>query len=548
MKIGLAQINPIIGDFAYNCEKICSYIKLAREQEFDLVVFPEMSLVGYPAQDLLGMPSFIMASRHYWDIIRKESKSIGVLWGTIVPNETPEGKVLHNSALFCHEGNITAFVHKRILSSYDFFNEMRYFEPGSETGFIDFKGKRLGIAIGEDIGTIDTSLLANYFHYNPIQELADACVDILLNIAAFPFCTRGSSQLSDLLRTHAINNKMHVAYVNQVGGNDELIFPGQSMVWDKKGKLILKATDFKEDLICWDTDKEYRTDVNSCLGSEEEVVEALTLGLMDYTKKCGFQKVLLGLSGGIDSAVAACIACKGLGPENVRAVAMPGPYSTQESLDCSQDLTQRLGIYLNIISIDSLFELINQELSPLFKGKPFDVTEENIQARLRGLLLMSMSNKFNELLINTGNKSELSVGYCTLYGDMTGGLSVLGDVPKTLVYKIARYFNEKYGWIPENIITRPPSAELSPGQKDADSLPSYHMLDSILFAYLEEHCGVQQIVEKGFDSRTVEEVVKRVNNSEYKRRQAPPVLRVTTKSSDIGYRFPIAHGYINESN
>lgn len=543
MRVALVQTDPLIGDFSGNVKKIEEFIQQARGAGCDLVVFPEMALLGYPPRDLLDKPSFVRASLRSWTQIQEASAGIGVICGAVSENRAALGKPYRNTALFFADGKLLAQAHKRLLPSYDVFDEERYFEPGDHAVTVDFKGERLGITICEDIWNVADYLPRPLYHCDPVLEMRQAGVDLVINISASPYHVGKASWVGDLLRTHALRSKQQIIYVNQVGGNDELIFQGHSMVWDQQGRLAACGADFREDMICYDT-KTYRGDFHQgTLDPPEEVVEALVLGLRDYARKTGFQKAVVGLSGGVDSALVACLATLALGREHVLGVGMPGPYNAPESLDDARELAARLGIAFEVVAIDSLFATALDTLAPAFAGMPPDVTEENLQARLRGLILMSLSNKFNRLLLSTGNKSEVSVGYCTLYGDMNGGLAVIGDVPKTLVYEVSRKLNERYRWIPERILTRAPSAELRPNQTDQDTLPPYETLDAILAAYVEKRLPAEEIMAQGWDPDLVRWVIRHVDRNEYKRWQAPPILRVTTKAFGMGRRNPIAHGY-----
>lgn len=543
MKIALGQINPTIGDFAGNCERICQYLDRAVNLGCDLAVFPEMALLGYPPLDFLDRNDFVLDSLGFWERLAKASRHIAVICGVVAVNSSRTGKPYFNSALFCAQGKIQAQAQKLLLPSYDVFDETRYFEPGKEPLVVDLNGVRLGLTICEDIWNKEGYLPGWLYARDPVQDLADRNLDLLINIAASPFHRGKGEKVGTLLQERARETKTPVLFVNQVGGNDQLIFQGHSMVWDQEGHQVACAADFEEELLVWDSQGDRQEISPGELNREQEILQALCLGLKDYMAKCGFSKAMLGLSGGVDSALAACVARMALGPENVLALAMPGPYNAPESLEDARELARRLGIGLETVSIERLFAQTRQELQPLFQERPEDVTEENIQSRLRGLLLMAVSNKLRALLLNTGNKSELAVGYCTLYGDMNGGLSILGDVPKTMVYQLARHINQTRGWIPERIISRPPSAELSPEQKDQDSLPEYEVLDKILQAYIEEQQSLEEIVLQGWDRNLVRWVVRRVLDNEYKRRQAPPVLKVTGKAFGLGRRLPIAHGF-----
>jgi NAD+ synthetase len=504
--------------------------------------------VGYPPRDLLDKSGFVKNSRHHWQTIQEASRGIGVICGAVAENEQGRGKPYHNAALFFADGKLLASAHKQLLPSYDVFDEERYFEPGAETRWLDFHGRRLGITICEDIWNISNFLPHPLYRRDPVAELRKASADILINLSASPYHVHKIAWVCQLLRSHAERTRMQMVYVNQVGGNDELIFQGHSMVWDETGRLVASAADFREDLVVYDSEARSGEKHAEPMDAAAEMIAALVLGLRDYAGKCCFDKVVLGLSGGIDSAVVACLAVLALGADRVLGVALPGPYNAPESLEDARELARRLGIRFEVIPISDLFAAARRTLTPIFADRPPDVTEENLQARLRGLILMALSNKFNRLLLSTGNKSELSVGYCTLYGDMNGGLAVLGDVPKTAVFALARHLTEKHGWIPERVLTRPPSAELRPGQKDEDSLPPYPILDEILAAYVEQRCAADEIIARGFDPELVHWVTRKVDGNEYKRWQAPPVLRVTAKAFGSGRRFPIAHGYIEDNH
>lgn len=542
MRVGLAQTNPLIGDFDGNVHKICREIERAKGARCDLVVFPELALVGYPPRDLLELSGFVSASRRYWPRLTEASRGIGVICGVVGENDGP-GKPYHNTALFLGDGAIMAVYHKRLLPSYDVFDEERYFEPGQQAVWVAWAGERVGITICEDMWNVAEYLPRPLYHCDPVCELMAAHADVIVNISASPYHVGKSSWVEGLLKNHAVRSGAQLIYVNQVGGNDELVFQGHSMVWAPSGEQVASGADFKEDFVLYDT----RTRKGDChasnLDNGSEATEALLLGLGDYAVKCGFSRALVGLSGGVDSAVVACLARLALGPENVLGVAMPGPYNAPESLSDAAELADRLGIQFTVLPIDDLFESSLRTLDPVFKDLARDVTEENLQARIRGLMLMALSNKFNRLLLSTGNKSEMAVGYCTLYGDMNGGLAVLGDVPKTMVYEIAHGLNERYRWIPDRILTRPPSAELRPDQKDQDTLPPYDVLDGILACYVEQRLPASEIVARGWDPELVHWVIRRVDQNEYKRWQAPPILRITTKAFGIGRRFPIAQGF-----
>ncbi|MHC1724611.1 MAG: NAD+ synthase [Syntrophobacteraceae bacterium] len=543
MRIAIGQIDPLIGDFAGNAKKICSWIERAKESKADLIVFPEMALIGYPPRDLLDKNGFVAESIRYWEEIGRASKGIGVIFGVVSLNEG-SGKPFHNSALFYEDGKLLSTCHKILLPSYDVFDEERYFEPGKAPVWVDFRGERIGITICEDIWNVTEYLPRPLYHCNPVYDLQKASVSLIINIAASPYHLGKASWVGRLLKGHAIGSKAPVVYVNQVAGNDELIFQGHSLVLDDQGNVCASGVDFAEDFLIYDT-KSRREEVHGeGLDHASEILGALTLGLRDYSRKCSFKQAIVGLSGGVDSALTACLAVLALGPENVMGVAMPGPYNAPESLIDARELASRLGMDFKVVPIGEMFETALRSLKPLFNDLPQDFTEENLQARLRGMTLMSISNKFRRLLLSTGNKSEIAVGYCTLYGDMNGGLAVLGDIPKTMVYDVANRINRQYGWIPERTLTRPPSAELRPDQTDQDTLPPYEILDAILAEYVEQRLPAQQIIAQGFDPDVVKWVLRRITLNEYKRWQAPPILRVTTKAFGTGRRTPIAHGYI----
>ncbi len=541
MRLALAQINPLIGDFAGNCGRICQFIERARELVCDLVVFPEMALLGYPPRDLLDKSGFVAESRNYWSTIRAASLGIGVICGAVTDNETHQGRPYHNTALFFADGELIAKAHKQLLPSYDVFDEDRYFEPGAASVCVDYRGERIGFTVCEDVWNRSDFLPHFPYRCDPVADLARASVNLLVNISASPYHVKKMPLVQELLSGHAQKCRCPVVYVNQVGGNDELIFQGHSMVIDETGKLAACAADFQEDLVVYDTQRHSGDEHGSGMDPTDEMVAALVLGLRDYARKCRFERVVLGLSGGVDSALVACLAVLALGPAQVLGVALPGPYNAPESLADARELAQRLGIQLEVIPIGDLFSTALQSLAPIFGDMPADVTEENLQARIRGLVLMAVSNKFGRLLLSTGNKSEMAVGYCTLYGDMNGGLAVLGDVSKTTVFALARRLTDRYGWIPNRILTRPPSAELRPDQKDEDSLPPYSVLDKILGAYVEQRLSADEITALGFDRQLVEWVLRKVDGNEYKRWQAPPVLRVSAKAFGSGRRYPIAH-------
>lgn len=552
MKVALAQVNSYIGAFEHNWQKISHRIQEAREIGCDLVIFPELALLGYPPLDLLDRPDFVQKSRQYWSKLEAASAGLTVVCGVVDYNRYHAGKPYHNGALVCRDGEILGVAHKRLLPSYDVFDEQRYFEPGETVFSFVLSGCRIGVTICEDIWSDEPFLPSPFYHCDPLEELANAGCEWVVNISASPFYIHKSELVTKLCQKQAQKHGFGILYCNQVGGNDELIFQGHSLVVARDGQLMGQGQDFQEDLLVCDLDEavlapNLRGSAMSSEDSAQELLAALVLGLKDYAGKCGFQRFVVGLSGGIDSAVTASLAVLASGAgecrDKVFALALPGPFNAPESLEDAQALADNLRISFSTVAIDKLFAEARNSLDPVFANRPWDVTEENIQARLRGLILMAVSNKFHGLLLNTGNKSELAVGYCTLYGDMNGGLAVLGDVPKTMVYALAREINRKYGWIPERIMEKPPSAELRPDQKDEDSLPPYPVLDRILHYYVEEHLSVEEICKQGLEKSVVEWVVSKIMANEYKRRQAPPVLKVTSKAFGLGRRLPIAHGY-----
>ncbi len=544
MLIALAQLNPLIGAFAKNIDKMERFVSEARKEGAHLIIFPELSFIGYPPRDLLDRPAFFEQSKLHWVRLEEMSKDISIICGAITENPDLSGKPYYNSALFFEKGKLIATANKRLLPFYDVFDEERYFEPGKETCCIEWREEKLGITVCEDVWNKEGILPRRYYPCDPVVDISQFGPSFLINIAASPyFMGKVESILMPLLKRVSREVNAPVIYVNQTGGNDELIFQGHSMVCMPNGEIVARATSFDEDMIIFDTETLKGDMKRTFSDNVDEVIDALCMGLRDYVKKCGFEKVVIGMSGGIDSAVTACIAALSLGPEKVLGVGLPGPYSSKESVEDAFEVSSRLKIDWQIIPIVKLFDSALDALRPAFDGFKPDVTEENIQARLRGLILMALSNKFGRLLLSTGNKSELAVGYCTLYGDMNGGLAVLGDVPKTLVYKIARRLQEKYNWIPERVITKPPSAELRPNQKDQDTLPPYEVLDKILELYIEENKSYEEIVNEGLDPDIVNHVLTMVERNEYKRRQAPPVLKVTSKAFGTGRRMPIAHGY-----
>ncbi len=543
MKIALAQYNPTIGAFEQNVARIIQLAGKAGEAGCELVVFQELAVCGYPPRDLLERREFIRDNLQAIDRLIAEVKGIAVLCGYVCPNSSGIGKALHNSAILFQDGEILAKAHKRLLPSYDIFDETRYFEPGSESEPVRFKGLLLGITICEDIWNDSDIFPKQSYAINPVAELAEKGAEVFITINSSPFDIEKAAVRYNILRHNATKYQRPFLYVNAVGGQDCLIFDGTSMAVDAAGNVAARAEDFAEDLVTFDTVTLQGEKHRVSTSTEEAVVKALKLGLKDYTSGCGLSRVVLGLSGGIDSSVTAAIAAQAIGPENVLGVLMPSPYTSRSSIEDAKALAQNLGIETITLPISDIFSSYLKALEPVFSEKGPDVTEENIQARIRGNLLMAISNKFGHMLLSTGNKSELAVGYCTLYGDLSGGFALISDLPKTMVYKVAGYLNSKSELIPKRVLTKAPSAELRPGQKDQDDLPPYDLLDSILERYLERNISPEEIIAEGLDSEMVYRVVHMVDRSEYKRLQAPMGPRVTTRAFGYGRRYPVAHGY-----
>ncbi|MBN1497598.1 MAG: NAD+ synthase [Spirochaetes bacterium] len=554
MKIAMAQINPTVADIDGNREKIVSCIDDARAGGADIVIFPEMATIGYPPMDLLESRKLIDDNRASIEEIAGHARGIAVLCG-YVEADPANYPLLYNAAAFMENGTIAVRSYKSLLPTYDVFDEHRYFSQGHERAVIECGGRRIGVTICEDIwndqsleetGAADAAASERYdytrnYDSNPVQEFLDHGANLLVNISASPF-TRGKNRykramLARVARTH----KVPVIYVNQVGGNDSLVFDGNSIAINAEGKIICRARPFEEDLVICDMDE--RGEVEVVDSDIEDIRRALVLGVRDYVRKCGFSTVVIGLSGGIDSALTAVLAAQALGPENVTGITMPSMYSSSGSVDDSRKLAENLGIAFKVLPIKALYDRYRQDLKVLFGDRPEDVTEENIQARIRGNILMAVSNKDRSLVLSTGNKSELAMGYCTLYGDMSGGLAVISDLPKTLVYELSRHINAGREIIPVDTITKPPSAELRPNQKDQDSLPPYEVLDRILDLYIEDRLSAGDIVARGFPGDLVRKVLHTVNINEYKRRQAAPGIKVTAKAFGAGRRIPIAQRF-----
>ncbi len=541
MKIGLCQINPIIGDVEGNKEKILQGYRKGISEGVDLVIFPELALCGYPPQDLLEKDEFRQLIINSSNEIAQQTKSVGLIFGAITEEYDNVGTGLYNSAILCYEGKVQFIQNKTLLPNYDVFDEVRYFESAKEVRIHTFKNEKLGISICEDIWNDADYWKKRRYEIDPVQRMVDKGATILINISASPYAYGRRRERFEMLSTLTRTDKLPLAYVCCVGAQTDLIFDGGSMCFDKEGKLVKLGKTYEEDFIVFDTEEKFNEVTEIEKSFEEEVLSSLILGIRDYAAKTGFKKAIIGLSGGIDSALITYIAVQALGKDNVNVVMLPSIYSSEGSIKDSQKLIGNLGIQSNIISIKEPFEVLLKKLKPVFDNQPRNIAEENLQARIRGLLLMGISNKFNYLLLTTGNKSEIAVGYATLYGDMCGALAVIGDVYKTDVYRMCKFINRVKEIIPIEIIDKEPSAELSPNQKDQDSLPPYEILDTILRMYLEEYKEHKAISAHIKDSDLVKKVLRLVDMNEFKRKQAAPVLRVSTKAFGYGRRFPIVH-------
>ncbi|MFA7236491.1 MAG: NAD+ synthase [Phycisphaeraceae bacterium] len=567
MRIALAQINPTVGDIAGNTAKIMDFIRRAADQHAELAVFPELSIIGYPPKDLLLKPAVIEQCDQALRFIARHCTRIAAIIGYPAPSDQARGRTLYNAAAVCIDGRVAHRHVKSLLPTYDVFDEHRYFEPGPPVDLTEFRGVKLGISVCEDLWNDQTVVSRQLYHDNPMDELAKRGAELFINCSASPFVVRKHEFRLKLFHAAAKRHALPLVYVNQVGGNDELIFDGRSCVVDATGQLIAQAKGFEEDLLVVDLPTsgsgggQTRDAIagfakTSGGGGMAELFDALVLGVRDYCIKCGFKSIVLGLSGGIDSAVTACIAAAALGADHVTGIAMPSRYSSDGSKSDAMKLAENLGIAFHTIPISSVHDPMERLVSPFFEGKGPDATEENLQARLRGVILMSFSNKFGSLLVTTGNKSEMAVGYCTLYGDMAGGLAVISDVPKTMIYELAKWINSptpaptpgnvlyaRCGKpvIPADTISKPPSAELRPNQTDQDSLPPYELLDDVVHRYVEREESAPRIIgETGYDAATVQRIVGLIDRNEYKRKQAPPGLKVTGKAFGFGRRMPIA--------
>ena len=540
MKVAIGQINPVIGDFSGNAARILDYVTRAERGGADVIVFPEMCVCGYPPMDLLDHVSFVEANLKTLCLIQQRSpKGIGIVLGYVDKNRTSAGKPLVNAVSLIRNGEILLTQTKSLLPTYDVFDEARYFEPADRRLVIAFKGEQIGIAICEDIWWEAEQPSALPYPVDPVKELIDQGATVIFSPSASPFYSGKLDVRLRLLSSIGKSSGVPVVYVNMVGGNDSLIFDGRSLVTSADGDLNFLGAGFEEQLAFVDT-KSLKSKIALEVNRYEELEQALVLGIRDYLDKCGFKRVHVGLSGGIDSSVVAVLATKAVGSENVTVFALPSRYSSESSRDDAQTLAENLGIKLHSLSIEEMFRAGLEILAPVFGDKPLDATEENLQARIRGLLLMAFSNKFHSLLLATGNKSELATGYCTLYGDMCGVLAVIGDLFKTEVYALARSLNREKQVIPESVLTKAPSAELRPDQTDQDSLPPYDLLDKILEQYLLQNKTFEEITALGYEAALVKSVLNMVGRAEFKRRQAPPVLKVSPRAFGTGRRIPIA--------
>jgi NH(3)-dependent NAD(+) synthetase (EC 6.3.1.5) len=544
MKIALAQLNYHIGNFESNTEKIISAIEKSKKENVDLVVFSELAICGYPPKDLLERKDFIERTQDALQKVAEACTDIAAVVGGPSINPHIKGKNLYNSAFFISNGKIESIHNKTLLPNYDIFDEYRYFEPNTEFSLVEYKGKKIAITVCEDLWekqpTDNNFAKSELYTISPMEELNKLNPDFVVNIAASPFSYNQQDLRTNILKSNIERYNLPIIYVNQIGAHTELIFDGDSMVLNSKGDVACRLKYFEEDYQVVDMNEiEDKAIEIAEVNYIEKIHDALVLGLKDYFGKMGFKQATLGLSGGIDSAVTVVLAERALGKENVRVLLMPSEFSSDHSIKDAVDLAENLGIEYEIVNIQEIFSEFQKALKPSFGDLPFNVAEENIQARIRGTLVMGLSNKFGHILLNTSNKSEAAVGYGTLYGDMNGGLSVLGDVYKTDVFKMAWFMNKDKEIIPVNTIVKPPSAELRPDQKDSDSLPDYDILDGILYRYIEKNMSTKEIIADGFEKQTVEKAIRLVNMNEYKRFQTPPILRVSSKAFGFGRKIPL---------
>ena len=545
MKISIAQLNFLIGDFEGNTEKILTAVKEAKADKADIICFPELSICGYPPRDFLEFDDFIKQAEKSIKKIAKAAKGIAIVVGAPTKNPVIEGKDLYNSAVFMANGKVQHVQHKTLLPTYDIFDEYRYFEPASEWNVVEYKGKKIAITVCEDIWNIGNE--NPMYRVCPMDEMIGQKPDFMLNLSASPFSYKQAKERIHVVKANVKRYGIPMFYVNHAGAQTEIIFDGGSLVVSPDGKVFDELPYFEEGLRSYDLAKVTKGKKDNEQEKDKMTLihDALVTGVRDYFGKLGFKKAILGLSGGIDSAVVAVLAARALGADNVRVVLMPSQYSSDHSVNDARELAKNLGCQYDIVPIESVYESYMEILKPHFWGRDFNVTEENLQARIRGMFLMAFSNKFGNILLNTSNKSEMAVGYGTLYGDMCGGLSVIGDVYKTEVFELARYMNKDGEVIPENTITKPPSAELRPDQKDSDSLPDYDILDEILYLYIEERQGPKELIKRGFDEKLVKRILRLTNINEFKRYQTAPVLRVSPKAFGMGRRMPIVGKYLS---
>jgi NAD+ synthase (glutamine-hydrolysing) len=545
MKIAIAQLNYHIGNFEGNVAKMLKAIEESKAQGADLVCFSELTTCGYPARDFLEFDDFIRRSEEAIKKLAEAAQGIAVVVGSPTKNPVIEGKDLFNSAYFLCDGKVIQIQHKALLPTYDIFDEYRYFEPASEFKVVDFKGKKIALTICEDIWNIGNE--NPLYTICPMDELMPQKPDFILNLSASPFTYEQANTRIHVVRTNVKRYGIPMFYVNHCGAQTELIFDGGSLVMSPNGNIFDELPYFEECIKTYDLEEVVKGEKSNEQAKDKMTLihDAIILGVKDYFGKLGFKKAILGLSGGIDSAVATVLAVRALGRENVRVVLMPSKYSSDHSIDDAVELTKNLDIEYDIISIKETYEAYLKMLAPQFEGQPFNIAEENLQARIRGMILMAMSNKFGHIVLNTSNKSEAAVGYGTLYGDMCGGLSVIGDIYKTETFELAKYINKDKEVIPDNTITKPPSAELRPNQKDSDSLPDYEILDQVLYQYIEKRQGPKELIAMGFDESLVKRILRLVNINEFKRYQTAPMLRVSTKAFGMGRRMPIVGKYLS---
>lgn len=545
MKITIAQLNYHIGNFEGNLNKMIDAVNMAKEDGADIVCFGELATCGYPARDFLDFDDFIKQTLKSVDMLRQMADGIAIVVGSPSINPVPEGKDLYNSAYFLADQEIKHVQHKALLPTYDIFDEYRYFEPANQFDVVEYKGKRIALTVCEDIWDVENE--NPLYTVCPLDEMNSKGFDFILNLSASPFSYNHARERIDIVKKNVAKYNKPMFYVNHVGAQTEIIFDGGSLIVSPNGKVYEEMSYFKEEIKSFELQEVISGKENKEQNKDKIklIHDGIVTGIKDYFGKLGFSKAILGLSGGIDSAVTAVLAQRALGQENVRVLLMPSQFSSDHSVDDARVLAENLGIQYDIIAIKDVYDEFLTKLSPIFKDAPFNVTEENIQARTRGTLLMALSNKYGNILLNTTNKSEMAVGYGTLYGDLAGGLSVIADVYKTDVYKLAHYINKDGEIIPINSIEKPPSAELRPDQKDSDSLPDYDILDSILFEYIEKVQGPNEIIELGYDPKLVKRILRLVNINEFKRYQTAPVLRVSTKAFGVGRRMPIVGKYLS---